>query len=131
MQDIWLLTINYLRAFTDFRVLVLDDNAFLVDVQVAGWPEFSRLVHNIQDLGRHNFLTKNVRKHGIDSYGTKLGEINVSLADYNLPGKVRLRHSLYGFKSPECDSLKDSRLYSALNNYITRAVQPRPGTIFG
>ena len=36
MQDMWLLTINYLRTFTDFRVQVLDDDAFLVDVQADG-----------------------------------------------------------------------------------------------
>ena len=131
MQDMWLLTINYLRAFTDFRVQVLDDDAFLADVRADGWPEFSRLVHGIQDLGRHNFLTKNVRRHGADSYGAKLGEFGVYLVDYNSPRKARLRHSLFGFKSPECDSLKDSRLYPVLNDYIARIVQPGTGTIFG
>lgn len=120
------------RAFTDFWVQVLDDNAFLAGVQAVGWPEFSKLVHEIQNLGHYNFLTKNTRKHGVDYYDTKFGEFGVYLVDYNSLGKVRLHYSLFGFKSPECDSLKDSRLYPALNDYIICIVQSRlSSTIFG
>ncbi|MDE0265557.1 MAG: hypothetical protein OXK17_00805 [Thaumarchaeota archaeon] len=128
----WLLTINYYREFTDFRVQALDDNPFPADVPAADWPEFLRLARAIRDLGLRNFLTKNVRKRGaVSPYGAKLGEFNVTLTDRDPPGRVRLRHSLSGFKSPECNGLRGSRLYPALNYYIARVVRPGPGTIFG
>lgn len=132
MQKMWLLTINYQKTFKDFRVLVLDDNAFLVDVHAPGWTEFSRLARGIRDIGRHNFLTKNVKQPGTDaSHGLTLGELNVQLMDYDTSGKAWLHHSFFGFKSPDCDHLKASRLYPILNDYITHAGVSTRGTIFG
>ncbi len=62
MIDILLLLITYNPPFTDFRVQVLDDDAFLMDVAAVGRSDFSKLAHRIQELGRPAFLTKNVRK---------------------------------------------------------------------
>ncbi len=131
MCNIWLLTIDYQREFTDFRVLVLDDNPFLVDMPTDNWSEFSRLARSIRDLGRHNFLTKNVRQPGTDaSRGTTLGKLNVDLTYYDIPGQIGLQNSFYGFCTTDCDFLRDSRLYPAVNRYVANVVRPGTGTIF-
>ena len=133
VRRLWLVTVNFHESFTDFRVQVLDDNAFRIGIPANGWPGLLKLAKGIQDLGRHNFLTKSVRPDGPRiSDGPKLGEFSIDLCHGRTRNTYWLYHStLYGFKSPDCDRLKASRLYPILNDCITHAGVSTRGTIFG
>ena len=133
VRRLWLVTVNFHESFTDFRVQVLDDSAFRVGIPANGWSRLSKLANGIQALGRYNFLTKSVRPVGPRiSDGPKLGEFSIDLCHDRTRDTYWLYHSpLCGFKSPDCDSLKASKLYPILNDYITCAGVSTRGTIFG
>lgn len=42
MRYLWLVTANFHESFTDFRVQVLDDNAFRVGIPANGWSGLSK-----------------------------------------------------------------------------------------
>ena len=104
-----------------------------MDIPANGWSRLSKLANGIQALGRHNFLTKSVRPVGPRiSDGPKLGEFSIDLCHDRGRNTYWLYHSsLYGFKSPDCDRLKASRLYPILNDYIIHAGVSIRDTIFG
>lgn len=132
MRYLWLVTVNFHESFTDFRVQVLDDNAFRVGIPANGWSRLSKMANGIQDLGRHNFLTKSVRPPDPDiPDGPMRGEFSVDLCYDSARNAYWLYHSLYEFKSPDCDRLMASRLYPILNDYITHTDVSTRGTIFG
>ena len=133
IQYLLLVVVNFHKLFTDFRVQVLDDNAFRVGIPADSWPRLLKLAKNIQYIGCHNFLTKNVLPDGRRiPYGPKLGEFTISLCCDNTRNAHWLYHSpIYGFKSPDCNRLKASRLYCILSDYIIHADVSTRGTIFG